>query len=183
MTTPISKGTKLGFRFIEQKEFALLVSTETLMPGTWYFVDNVFHIAFTEKTYQTYGGSGGSGGGGGGGDGGTCMLLSGIYNDVTKTWHAFEFNEHGKADKRKETSVRVIWPSGSSIPNGEIPLLAQKVDGKMIAVPFDWCGSACAVNSSNVIRRAMTELELNGPYEKIFENRAERLFDQIFQGG
>ena len=103
MTTPISKGTKLGFRFIEQKEFALLVSTETLMPGTWYFVDNVFHIAFSEKTYQTYGGSGGGGGGGGG----TCMLLSGIYNDVTKTRHAFEYNEHGKADKTKEAAVRV----------------------------------------------------------------------------
>jgi len=40
MTTPISKGTKLRFRFIEQKEFDLLVSTETLTPGTWYFVDS-----------------------------------------------------------------------------------------------------------------------------------------------
>ena len=29
----------------------------------------------------------------------------------------------------------------------------------------------------------MTELEVNGLYEKIFENRAERLFDQIFQKG
>ena len=49
-----SQGTKIGFRFREQDAFDELVTNRKLEPGCFYFVGNMFHIAFTEGTYHTY---------------------------------------------------------------------------------------------------------------------------------
>ena len=48
----------MGFRFVEQADFANMTTKRTLTPGFWYFITggNVFHIAFTEDTYGTYSG-------------------------------------------------------------------------------------------------------------------------------
>ena len=50
----ISQGLQLGFRFREQDEFDELIRTRKLEPGCFYFVGNMFHIAFTVNTYRTY---------------------------------------------------------------------------------------------------------------------------------
>ena len=50
----VSAGAQLGFRFREQDEFEELIRTRKLEPGCFYFVGNMFHIAFTVNTYRTY---------------------------------------------------------------------------------------------------------------------------------
>jgi len=50
-----SQEPQVGFRFREQAEFDLLVSTLALEPGCFYFVGKMFHIAFSPDTYRTFG--------------------------------------------------------------------------------------------------------------------------------
>jgi hypothetical protein len=49
-------GAKVGFRFLTQADFDLLVQKKTLVPGYWYLTDDSFYIAFDKDVYNTYGG-------------------------------------------------------------------------------------------------------------------------------
>ena len=45
------------FKFGEQSAFEELVAAGKLVPGTFYFTQNLIHFAKTNKTYNTYGGA------------------------------------------------------------------------------------------------------------------------------
>ena len=63
----------------------------------------------------------------------SAMLLYGIYDDHTKKWKAYQYDENGEPTSAEIPLHRVL--ETSSTPAPKTPLIAMTVNGKVIAVP------------------------------------------------